>query len=152
MSAGRPTEAHERRATFLCSLAMLAGCTGSMGGQFPDGCRPDVIRYAAGRRLVFLGDAKDTETPGCRATRARLAAYLRWLRAHDAAGGAAIFAVCFGRRGDAEGWFRTMVELAHREGVACVAGDITEFEPDLLVSWLLTGRGASEVPARLISD
>lgn len=144
MSGGAPTPEHEARAAFLRSLATLAGCAGGLGAQLPDGLRPDVVRYAVGRRWIFLGDAKATETPRCSATRDRLAAYLRWLRAHESLGGAGVFAICFGRRGDAGGWLRAIFELAGRERVTCVAGDVTEFAPDLLVAWLVTGRASDD--------
>lgn len=71
-----PSALHESRVDCLRTLATLAGCAGGFGGRLPDGARPDVVRYAADRRLLFVADAKDTESPGCAATRMRLAAYV----------------------------------------------------------------------------
>jgi hypothetical protein len=134
-----PSIPHERRVEFLKTLAALAGCTGGVGGRLPDGSRPDVVRYAVGRRLLFVADAKHSETPGCAATRARLAAYMGWVRGHFVSGGASVVAICFGRRGDGDGWLQSLMALAKLTGVPCSESGVTEFAPDLLVAWLSSG-------------
>ncbi len=98
----RGTSAHDQKVTFLDTLAVLLGCTEGVGGEFPDGRRPDVLRIDADRGVLFIGDAKETESPGCQASLARLLSYLRWLPAQVVGrGGLGIFAICFGRYGDA---------------------------------------------------
>lgn len=56
----------------LETLATLAGFTAHLVLAWR--LQPDVLRACAHDSSVFLGDAKDTETPGCEATRRRL----RW--------------------------------------------------------------------------
>lgn len=138
----RPSDAHERRAAALATLAALAGCRQGLRSALPDGCRPDVLRYSSAKRLLFIGDAKATETPGCRATRARLRRYLRWLRAHASAGGIGVFALCFGREDDADGWLRAVARLARLEGLALHALDLDPLAPDVWLVWAAVGRGA----------
>src|SRR5206468_314859 len=89
---------HDRRVEFLGTLATLMGCTETFGGVFPDGRRPDVLRADSKLTVLFVGDAKNTESPGNLETQARLLRYLRWLAAFvDRGAGIGIFALCFGR-------------------------------------------------------
>lgn len=134
MSGG---SAHAEREEFLRNLASLVGCPCGIGGCFPDGSRPDVLRIGVKRRLLFLGDAKDSETPGCAATSDRLRGYMGWLRAHVRRGGVGIFAVCFGRRADAQGWLRTVSRLADLTGVTIAAADVANFSSGPMVAWLI---------------
>lgn len=106
-------------------------------GQLPDGCQPDVLRGNLARRLLFLGDAKDTETPGCRATQMRLHRYFRWARCHTDNGGTTILAVCFGRRRDSAAWVRTLATLAAEVGIAWASIDVAKLTSENLLAWMI---------------
>ncbi len=124
---------HDRRVRFLESLAGLLGCTGQVP-YLPDGRRPDVLAIDTRRRLLFVGEGKDSETPNCRATQARLQRYLQWIAAHLRHGSAtAVCAVCFGREGDARTWLDVLAMLAREVQVTFVQEGFARFEPGLLV-------------------
>jgi hypothetical protein len=69
---GAPSLGHEDRVAELESLATLAGFTSD--ARLPWRLRPDVARICPSTGAMFLGDAKQTEDPGCAATLRRL----RW--------------------------------------------------------------------------
>ena len=82
---------------------------------FPDGSIPDVALAHMDDRSLFLGDAKHTERPAARATRARLFGYLAWLnmrfgsRTHR-------FAIAYAP-GIGQVWSEFLVELAYEAGL-----------------------------------
>lgn len=132
---------HERRVRSLDALATLIGCRETLGPCLPDGLRPDVLRIDSRRGALFIGDAKDTESPGNRATQARLQTYLRWLAAHAASGrGSGIFAIGFGRGADAPGWVETATLLGREARLRYVAQGVDRFDADLLVAWFRAAR------------
>lgn len=69
---GAPSRTHEPRVSELETLAALAGYTEPTALAWR--LRPDVVLACPRNGALFLGDAKDTEAPGCMETRARL----RW--------------------------------------------------------------------------
>lgn len=114
----RAFEIHECLAGFLDALAVLAGCTESIGGQLPNGLRPDVIRIDSRRDVLFVGDAKNTESPNCKSTRFRLGQYIGWLAIQvRSRKGIGLFAICHSHHADGEAWARTVSELAREEGI-----------------------------------
>jgi len=127
---------HDARARFLTALAALLGCRWSIGESLPDELRPDVLRFSITRRLMFIADAMDTETPGCYATRARLRTYVPWLRAHVTSGGSAVFAICFGRAREAGHWLRLIARLAGEAGLIPRSVGIRSFGPGTTIVWL----------------
>ena len=130
---------HERRTRFLEIVADLIGCLEPIGGEFPDGRRPDVLRIHTERGVLFIGDAKHTETPGCHETRVRLAAYLQWLRAHvRRSAGPGIFVLCFGVSGHTPAWIATILELGRQGGVAWEEHGVEIFASDLLLVWFVS--------------
>lgn len=141
---GRDQTVHERRVEFLDTLAILVGCEGTLGGELPDGRRPDVIRYTPERRVLFIGDAKHWESPGNRETQARLLSYVRWMSAHVQSGGVGVFAMCFGRQSDTAAWVETMEMLSYEERLYCEAKGVEEFEPRLYVVWFRFGTPCAE--------
>ena len=109
---------HDRRTDFLDTLAVLLGCRRYLGPILPDGLRPDVLRYGLDQDTLFIGDAKDTETPGNSATSSRLLGYLKWVAGHVQAGhGPGILAICFGRRLHAQAWMKTLALMAREVGL-----------------------------------
>lgn len=136
--AGRQA-AHERKVEFLDTLAVLMGCEEKMGGTLPDGRRPDVLRLDSRRWILFIGDAKHSESPGDRETQARLLRYVRWLSAHLTNGGSGVFAVCFGKDADADAWVATLAMLGHEAGIEPSKRGVERFEPGLTVVWSAFG-------------
>jgi len=129
---------HNRRAALLDSLALLSGCTATVPGGFPDGGRPDVLRLDLSRRLLFVGDAKNTEPPTCRETQARLMAYIRWLSAHvQFTRGRAVLAVCFARRGHSGGWRRTLSLLAEEAALMVEQEGVRDLADGCSVAWVV---------------
>lgn len=133
---GSRLASHNARVEFLNSLATLMGCTQSLGGQLPDGRRPDVLRIDSERGVLFIGDGKHTETPHCVATQARLLGYLRWLKGHvQRPGSTGIFAICFGNPLDADGWAHTLSTLAHEANLPVGRQGFERFDHRLFVVW-----------------
>ncbi len=130
-----PQAAHKSRVAFLETLADLTGCDLALGGALPDGTRPDVLRVDSRRRVVFIGDAKHSESPGNKETQARLLGYLRWILPHVGSGGVGVFAVCFGRESDTDAWIGTLAMLGHEVGLDPKRRGLERFEPGLLVAW-----------------
>ena len=52
---------HESNVRFLDTLAILSGCKEHISSSLPDGKRPDVMRVNSKRRLLFIGEGKNTE-------------------------------------------------------------------------------------------
>lgn len=141
--AGRNgTASHESRRQFLDSLAVLIGCHEQLGATLPDGLRPDVLRISTARRLLFLGEAKHSESPRNRYTVERLRSYVRWIGSHlDYAGEddgpppSAVMAICFGTASDADDWLDTLRSTLMRGGVLPTYSAIEEFDYDVVVAW-----------------
>lgn len=127
---------HEQRVAFLGTLADLIGCSESIGGQLPDGRRPDVLRIDRSRGGLFVGDAKNWETPGCHETQCRLARYIEWLATHVAADrGPAVLALCFVRMEDAARWEEILAKLEAGVGLVADHRGLDHFDDDIHVLW-----------------
>jgi hypothetical protein len=89
----RPSAAHELRVVDLTTMAVLAGFDVAVD-VLPDGSRPDVLRASTTRRtVVFLGDAKSSETPGNLDTAQRLRRYMLFASAYVTSGGSVVLAL-----------------------------------------------------------
>ena len=124
--------AHDEKVEFLDAFAVLAGYKEHYGQSLPDGKRPDVLRVDTQNRLLFIGDAKNTEGPHCRETQVRLLRYLRWLAAYvkrEASTG--VFALCFGNVLAAQGWVDTVSLLSREVGLSPEKHRIHQFDPSL---------------------
>jgi hypothetical protein len=129
---------HKLRTQFLDDLASLMGCKEVFFRHFPDGTRPDVLKADSRSHTLFVGDAKHTETPGCKATQARLQVYLRWLSIFiNSHGGTGVFAICFGKTADTEGWIKTITMLANEAGLMFSSGGNQQFDKGLLLVWIV---------------
>ncbi len=131
---------HDQMVKFLDTLAVLIGCKGSIGGQLPDGLRPDVLRIDAKHGVLFVGDAKYTETPRCLDTQVRLQGYLRWCLAHvlhDNRVG--VFAICFRKWSDAKRWVEVVSLLGREVGLSFSGHGIERFDTNLFVVWFVLG-------------
>lgn len=139
---------HNARADFLDGLAVLMGCTDSLSSGFPDGKRPDVLRSNLSRKMLFIGEAKHSESPSCGATQARLSEYLRWMAAHvSERTRVGVFAVCFGKRAHTDGWIETVSRLSREVGLSFENYGIELFEPETIVVWFISGRTSQHKPA-----
>ena len=143
---------HAWRIEFLITLAQLLGCTNAVGSILPDGTRPDVLRIDPVGEMLFIGDAKDTEKPGCAATQCRLFRYLRWIASHRLRQrGLSVFALCFGRRDDQAGWLSTVTMLASEAGLPDIAPQVRKFGRDTIVVWLVYENSRDTRPKQIYS-
>ena len=81
----------------------------------PDGSVPDVALVHTDRRALFIGDAKHTEHPMSRATRARLCVYSSWLASAPGSGPNLFALACPPWSGS--GWSEVLVELVADAGL-----------------------------------
>lgn len=103
---------HERRRADLDTFARHLGF--EIPTAFPDGLFPDVtLGHRLCPRRLFVGDAKDTEHPRTKASRARLLAYL--LRLDMRWGPHALAIAC--RLAHASPWSEALVELVSDAGL-----------------------------------
>ncbi|HEU6444586.1 MAG TPA: hypothetical protein VFL61_05965 [Gaiellaceae bacterium] len=134
MSAN-PGLPHEERRRTLDALAILGGCREPLLPFLPDGRCPDVLRFDSERRHLFVGDAKDTETPGCSETRARLVRYASWLRANTLVGGSGTLALCHPAAGGVK-WAELLESVAREQGFRDVHWRQRRLDADAVVSWV----------------
>lgn len=136
---------HEQRVEFLDSLSVLLGYHLSPGHCFPDRRRPDVLKIDRTGKAIFVGDAKNTESPGFSATKMRLARYLRWISTfcsgRDARG---IFCLCFGETGQSFAWEKTIEELCIGERLHSHRQGLDYFGPGLIVAWTVLSNYSKE--------
>lgn len=134
---GRPSTQHEYGRTVLDDIALLTGCTESMGNELPDGRRPDVLRLNIAHRMMFIGDAKHSESPSCLATQARLLGYFCWAKAFATCGGALVFAICFSRVSDSQGWLSLLCKLCDEVGLSAACARSESIECGLHLAWIV---------------
>src|ERR1700730_17097751 len=132
-----PNSWHSRQVLFLSDLAVLSGCREVL--TFADGSRPDVAMIDTQRRTLFVGEAKDTERPGCVATRIRLFQYVQWLAAHAHGHGSSVLALCFSRQSNGAAWVDTVELLAHEAGTAVTSHEGAFFDRGLNVVRFVLG-------------
>jgi len=129
---------HNNRVYFLDTLALLLGCKETIGGILPDGKRPDVIRMDKKREILFIGDAKNTESPSHKETQIRLLEYLRWLASHvSKENRVGLFAICFGKKEESANWEKTLLMLSHEIDFICSRHGMTSFGSKLYIAWFL---------------
>jgi hypothetical protein len=133
--SANPGPRHEERRRTLDALAILGGCRELLLPFFPDGRRPDVLRFDSERRHLFVGDAKDTETPGCSETRTRLVHYASWLRANALVAGSGTLALCHPDTGGAK-WAKLLENVALEQGFRDVRWRQRRLDTDTVVSWV----------------
>ncbi len=128
---------HRDRTELLKSLAVLFGCAQRVDA-FADGARPDILRSDASKAVLFLGEAKDTETPGNTETQIRLLAYFRWIKAYLRRGGRrAIVAVCFGEAAHSKKWKDTLEFLSAETNLVPLQAGSERFDGKARIVWCL---------------
>jgi hypothetical protein len=142
-----PSPEHERRRELLACLAILAGCTRGVPA-FPDGLMPDVLRIRLGNDLLFVGDAKATETAGCAATAARLDAYFTWIQVHAATGRAAVVALCHSASAGTS-WRPLLSQLIESRDLSIVRFEVAQLTPSDTVTWATLLPAARDGRSRL---
>ncbi len=129
---------HEERVDFINTIAILSGCTTGIGAVFPDGRRPDVLRVNLRDGILFVGDAKNTETPKSTKTQGRLLSYLLWLRSNVAGGHRkGVFTLCYGRDKDTRGWIRVVIQLGRSIGLVFSDLGVLTFNQDTKLVWFV---------------
>lgn len=130
----RPSEAHEVRVDLLRTVASLAGYPRGL----PLGLHvvPDVVRFDSTRRRVFVGDAKETESPGNLLTARRLRAYAGALRPLLAAGWDAVFVVCHGTLYRADPWCAVLTEAVRTAGLVPSFAGSNVIDRDAVLAWV----------------
>lgn len=124
--SGHPSQIHEDRAAVLSTIATLADFTTTMRG-LPDGSIPDVLQLRPNDGVIFVGDAKATETPGNRETFERLCHYADFIAGWVSAGDSAVLALAV-QVPDAYGWLRVVRDL----GLRVTPGEPVNGRVDLL--------------------
>src|SRR5579862_1708425 len=118
-----PSVIHERRLETLDTAAVLAGCLLTVTievGQIPDVARADL-----GRRRLFIGDAKASETQGNFETLRRLRRYARAATAWADAGYTVRLGICHGPEAAAD-WRPTLHAIAVQAGLSvCRSGRLS---------------------------
>ena len=151
---GNGTEQHEARVQFLDSLAILLGCREPLFGVLPGGLVPDVLRRNPSTEMLFVGEAKHTESPGCTATQVRLTAYMRCLAYHVAhRGGPGTFAICFGNERHGPMWLGLLRWLGDETGVLFAHSGMERFDVGLQLAWVSSiciGHCAGKASAPLV--
>jgi hypothetical protein len=137
VKTGSPGQNHEERRAILDTIAVVSGYFGRRYDVLPDGIRPDVVRVDPRCGGVFIGEAKDTESPGQEAARSRLARYFQWLVALDQTRqGPSTIAVCFGRPVDQRRWVTTLTRLGHEAGLKGFTAECHRVDETAFVAWL----------------
>lgn len=129
-----PSELHETRVDLLLALAMLAGLT--IPTQIDPLRIPDVARRSPDGRRLLLADAKATESPRCRETARRLAAYLRCCRPYVAEGIQVRLALCHGYERGQPTWCDLLRGVSSATYVCTDRPDRAMLTEDAWVSWV----------------
>lgn len=125
---------HERRRRDLETFGNHMGFHDPL--TLPGGLRPDVTLVDVDRPIIFIGDAKHSESPTNRAARARLSSYFTWIASLEAPWDAIIAIGC--PLGQALEWEACLAALAGDVGIKAITTWIgtSGHETDLAVlSW-----------------
>lgn len=128
------TEDHRRRADLLRTLGLLCGFEGSLQA-LPDGRIPDVLLTDRTRRLLFIGEAKATESPRDVDCYLRLRRYLLWADAFASLGDSAVLvALAVANDRSVSTWRRTLLDLLEEVGLPFAGIETLTTGPDCVLS------------------
>jgi len=129
---------HGERVKLLKNLAHLVGCTIDISRYLPDRKQPDVMLINLKDHMLFIGDAKVTESPSNLTTQHRLKCYMRWAAVHESrAGSISLYAICFKKHRHIQGWVDTLYDLALEAGIHPINGGIAEITCDFNIVWFV---------------
>src|SRR5688500_10010333 len=122
-------EEHERLVDFLDTMAIMLGCTQTLDSHLPDATRPDVIRLNTQANFLFIGDAKNTESPHSRFTQERLFNYILWLSSFVTENSCrkVVFAIGHNKKENNDLWCNTLLSLFSRSFISTVKYGTEEF-------------------------
>lgn len=127
-----PTLAHEARRDELELLATLAGI--HVPTYLGIGLEPDVTRIDPRRRILFVGDAKETETPSSLSTRRRLARYAEAARPAAFSQAAVVFAIAHPSPPAGRRWSRLLLEVLEAAGLVPLSSSTCILDPHTTVT------------------
>lgn len=134
---------HERIRSDLDSWAQARNFPTSLNVSLPNGGRPDVLRFEATKKYLFIDDAKDSENETIRnpATMTRIAGYMiefgNLIGEGDIQGGC--FAIATNDVTEAQAWVDTLNLLATLQNLTDTAGSpnfqVTQIAEKTWVAW-----------------
>jgi len=129
---------HERLVDFLDTMAVMLGCAQTLNSQLPDTTRPDVIRLNTKSDILFIGDAKNTESPDSISTQERLSNYILWLSLFLSNNNKRkiVFAICHNKRENSHSWLKMSFSLFSRSGIYPSKYGVEEFDSSTYVEWI----------------
>lgn len=137
-----PTSKHEARRDLLEAIAILAGYTLQVPAGLLGGREPDVVRFHPRHRSLFIGEAKDTESPLTTSSRIRLLVYMRWFAAEVTRNGSdGLFMLCVGSGMQAQQWCIGLSSLACEVGLGRVEVIVEYFGGGSSCVWFAFGGG-----------
>lgn len=134
-----PKSCHENRVDLLFGLACLLGCVRRQR-LLSDGTIPDVVAGNVGGTVLFIGDAKYSETPSDVNCKTRIYRYLR-VTGERLRGSVkfAIFALCYGNSYHASGWSEMIIAAAREFHIAIISSSVDTFPPNSHVMIFVLG-------------
>jgi hypothetical protein len=139
-----PSTEHQDRVCILEELARLMDFSFHLS-NLPDGSRPDVCRFDPATNGIFMGEAKATEAPQCRATRMRFLNYLRWLAESRAASTSSVCAICFSDHKQTTPWKVFLTIGLKATNLANADIHARRLDADLGIVWATLGKAGNHV-------
>jgi hypothetical protein len=127
-----PSKEHEDRVAMLEDIAILMGYHDPVE-TLPGWLRPDVCRDNRSTGGVFVGDAKVSETPGCRSTQHRFLRYGRWLARSGVTIESSVCAICFSDICEIKRWRRFLATILMTNGIICTEARATSLDFPIIV-------------------
>ncbi len=129
---------HERLVKFLDTMAVMLGCAQTLNSHFPDTTRPDVIRMSTKLNVLFVGDAKNTESPDSVSTQERLFNYVLWMSLFLSNNNKRkiVFAICHNKRENSHSWLKMLFSLFSRSGIYPSQYGVEEFDSSTYIEWI----------------
>lgn len=139
-----PSHRHEERRAMLETVATLAGFTANI--TLPYSVIPDVSRISLESGSIFIGEAKESETPQDFNTMARIEKYMQWLLQKRPSQHPDLFCVCHPAHHGA-GWYSVLETIADAVDINSRLGGQMVLSYEAVVTWVLCfGRKTPPLP------